>query len=811
MLYEYLWLKKVGIVNFWKKAMSGIIIGLIGVVLMMSSWELTPGIVFDTRSVILSISGLFFGPVPTVIAMLIAGTYRIMLGGEGVVMGLAVIISSGVIGIIWERLWSFIRVKRIWLYYLFLGIVNHAVMLACTLFLPSDLIVPTLAQISLPLLLIYPLANLFLGLFMNRQKENWNNRLALRKSEEKYSRLYENMNEALVVLDMNSCITEFNSAYREMLAYSEEELIGMRCSDLTPSKWLGMEQRIIDEEVMVYGNSSLYEKEYIRKDGSLVFVEIRIHLLRDGSGQPSGFWTMARDISTRKKALRQIEHERSQLKILIETVPDMIWLKSTKGVYLSCNRTFEKFNGFSENELIGKQDSDLYPQEVADFYAQKDLEVLKAEKTIRFSNWSVSALNGNSILTETIKTPMHDAEGVLIGVLGISRDITEIKRTEKELIKAKQKAEESDKLKSIFLANMSHEIRTPMNAIMGFTELLVDPEVEEDDKAQYINIIQNSGNRLLGIIDDIVDVSKLELNQAGVHKSETNLHAIFQSSIETVKKSVLFEEKPLIDLVLKLPEKNKDLTVLTDSNRVHQILDNLLKNAIKFSKQGIVEVGYKLANKYSGTVIEVYVQDEGCGIPENRMDIIFERFRQGDEENFIDGTGLGLTISKGLVSLLGGEIRCTSEEGKGSTFYFTIPYFESETKLMDDSNFASLEKSLDHKMILIVEDNYNSFLYLSKLLEDERAMVSHALNGNMMMKMLDDVDPDLVILDSKINGDISSRYLSDLKARNIKVIAHTAFDIKGQEDRYLASGWHGYISMPIGKAEFLKELRRVLN
>jgi PAS domain S-box-containing protein len=756
MLYEYLWLKRVDIINIWKKVMSGVIIGLIGIILMLSSWELTPGIVFDTRSVILSISGLFFGAIPTLIAMLLTGTYRFMLGGEGVFMGLAVIVSSGLMGIFWQQIWSLVRIQSHWIKYLMLGIVNHLVMLACTVFLPSELVLSTISLIAIPLLFIYPFANLFLGLFLYSQQKNWKNRIALIKSEQKYTRLYENMNDALLVLDMDSTIIEFNSAYCEMLGYSEDELMKISYCDLTPSKWQGMEQRIIDEEVMVYGNSSIYEKEYIRKDGSLIFVEIRTHLMRHEDGEPVGFWNIVRDISVRKKILSQIENERSQLKILVETVPDMIWLKNPDGVYLSCNRNFEKFNGFSENELIGKHDFDFYPKKTAEYYQEKDQEVLKSEKSVRYTSWSVSAVNGNNILTETIKTPMYDAKGHLIGILGVSRDITDIKRTEKELIKAKQKAEESDKLKSIFLANMSHEIRTPMNAIMGFSELLVDSELDASDKSQYINIIQNSGNRLLQIIDDIVDLSKLELDQARVSKSEANLHAIFERSIEILKKGVLLEQKPSIELVLNLPEKNKDLRVFTDSNRVQQILDNLLSNAIKFSERGVVEVGYKLVWKQSETVIEVYVKDEGCGIPENRKKIIFERFRQGDEEHFVEGTGLGLSICKGLVVLLGGEIRFTSVEGMGSTFYFTIPYSDNEVDVMDDSSFALIEKSLEHKTILIAEDNYNSFLYLKKLLEDEKVMVSHALNGSSMMNMLDDIEPDIVIMDSKIYGGISS-------------------------------------------------------
>ncbi|WP_461639950.1 PAS domain S-box protein [Labilibaculum euxinus] len=813
MLYDYLWVRRTGLKSIWEQLLAGGIVGAIGVVLMLSSWEMATGVVFDTRSVILSISGLFFGVIPTIIAILITGTYRFILGGEGMFMGIAVIISSGVIGILWKQIWTKIGVKSYWLKYLLLGVAVHLTMISCSVFLPSEKVMPTLLQISWPLLTIYPLGNMLLGLFMNRQLQNRANKIALSRTKEKYSRLYESMNDAFVVLDMDANVIEFNTAFKEMLGYSSDELPHMNCHDLTPLKWLEFDQKIMEDEVLVSGSSRVYEKECIRKDGSLIPVELRIYLLKDEKGKPKGFWAMVRDISLRKNAMALVENERAHLKILIETVPEMIWLKDPKGIYLSCNRNFEKFNGLKGNALIGKSDYDFYPREIADFYWEKDLEVLNSAKSVRFTNWAVSATSGNRLLTETIKTPMHDVEGKLIGVLGVSRDITDIKLAERELLKAKEKAEESDKLKSIFLANMSHEIRTPMNAIMGFSELLVDSELDDAEKSQYINIIQNSGNRLLQLIDDIVDISKLELDQVAVHRVETNLHELFVSSIEVVKRGVLLESKPNIELVLNLPEEYERLSVFTDSNRFHQILDNLLNNAIKFSEVGKVEVGYNFKEYLSQTVIEVYVKDEGCGIPKNRHDIIFKRFRQGDEEQFTDGTGLGLSISKGLVELLGGEIRFESIVGKGSTFYFTLPYSKNETIGADDSQVVTRTKSMGRKSVLIAEEDYNSFLYLQKLFDGEDVTVSHASNENIMINMLNELMPDLLILDMNIYSKSTKDCLALIKNRNqdTKVIAQAAYTMKGEEERCIEAGCHGYIAMPITKDDFLTEVKRVLN
>ena len=811
-LYEYLWVKKKKAITIWNKLASGLAIGFIGIVLMLSSFDFGPGMVFDTRSVILSISGLFFGTIPTIIAMLVTMIYRLLLGGDGVMMGIAIIVSSGTIGIFWNKTWLYFPKINKWVKYLLLGFVVHIAMLSSAIFLPSAIIWPTISHLIIPLLTICPLANLLLGLFMSQQMQNWKNKNALSDSEEKYSRLHENMNDALVALDMDGKVIECNNAYRKMLGYSHEEILCLTCHDLTPPNWVEQDEEIMKNEVMVYGNSKIYEKECTRKDGSLIPIEVRIHLLKDKNGDPDGVWAMVRDISQRKRAEIEIEKERSHLKILIETVPEMIWLKNPEGRYISCNRLFEEFNGLKENELIGKSDFDYYPKEIADFYWGKDVEVLSSSESVRFVSWAVSAKEGKRILTDTIKTPMHDTDGRLLGVLGISRDITEIKRTEDELLKAKEKAEESDKLKSIFLANMSHEIRTPMNAIMGFSELLITPEIDDLEKSQYINIIQNSGKRLLQLIDDIVDVSKLELDQLAINKSEANLQELFLNCINAFENEPVFLDKSNVNLILNFPEKYHNLSLRTDVNRFQQILDNLLNNAIRFSERGSIELGFEIKKTAESSFIEVYVKDEGIGIHVDKQDLIFERFRQGDEDQFNEGTGLGLSISKGLIELLGGDIRCESEVGKGSTFYFTVPFSQTELIEKIESKNRIENICLQEKNILIAEDDYNLFLYLKKLFEGENVNISHAHHGSMILNMIDQWVPDLLILDVNITGENSMDCLAEMKSRNLKtkVIAQSEFVKKGEKEEFLKAGCHAYISMPIEKEAFLGEVKRIL-
>ncbi|PXY00794.1 hypothetical protein DF185_12885 [Marinifilum breve] len=809
---EYMWVNKAKLKPLYRQVFFGGIIGAIGIILMMTSWKASSGIVFDTRSIILSISGLFFGVIPTIIAMLITSIYRIFMGGDGITMGIAVIISSGTIGIIWRGLLTRVGNHLKWVELLLMGLVVHIAMLFCTLLLPSEKIYSTLSYLVLPLLTIYPVVNMLLGLFMQRQMQNVKNKTILSSTEEKYSRLYGSMSDAYVVMDIEYNILECNKALQDVLGYSEKELLATNFKSITPKKWIQIDDGILKNEVLINGSSEVYEKECIRKDGSTVSVELRVHLMKDEQEEIVGYWAILRDISTRKNALQQIDNERARLETILETVPEMIWLKDKEGKYLACNNNFAEFLGIKQEELIGKSDFVIYNKdEIADFYFKKDLEVIKSAETIRFVNWAKSVKTDKEILTETIKTPMYDSKGNITGVLGVSRDISEIKKTEEELRKAKEQAEESDKLKSIFLANMSHEIRTPMNAIMGFSELLIDSEIEEVERMQYVNIIQQSGNRLVQIIDDIVDLSKLEMNQITVKNSDFYLFSLMKESLEIHKNRDLIKSKPNLELAIKSNHELEGLELHSDSTRIQQVLDNLIENSIKFSDSGRIELGCNLIESDDQAFVEVYVKDDGIGIPEDRHEVIFERFRQGDEEHFIDGTGLGLSICKGLVELIGGTIRFESEVGIGSTFYFTIPVDKSKLPTRNNDLDTSKER-IGSKKVLVAENDYNSFLYVKKLFDDQDVEVLFAENSTEMLDKLKQLSPDLLIMDLDIPGRDSMKCLDEIKKSEIatKIIAQSTYIFKEQEEKCMSAGCDGYLTKPFSKEELFAQVRKVL-
>jgi signal transduction histidine kinase len=261
-----------------------------------------------------------------------------------------------------------------------------------------------------------------------------------------------------------------------------------------------------------------------------------------------------------------------------------------------------------------------------------------------------------------------EANGLPSKIIGSMRDITKRKQTEKELIEAKNKAEESDRLKSAFLANMSHEVRTPLNSIIGFSELLADPDFGEEEKSEFIQHIISNGRSLLSVISDIMDISKIESGEIKIRKSLINAWRFVSNIIELFVQQAVEKE---LELKLTFDDHDKEAVIIADPDRLSQIFNNLMSNAIKFTDKGRIEIGYQMMDK----MVEFYVKDSGIGIAAEYHDTIFERFRQVEAEKTrkYGGNGLGLAITKKLVELMGGKIWLKSESGKGSVFYFTIP------------------------------------------------------------------------------------------------------------------------------------------
>ena len=378
-----------------------------------------------------------------------------------------------------------------------------------------------------------------------------------------------------------------------------------------------------------------------------------------------------------------------------------------------------------------------------------------------------------------------------------------------ELIIAKEKAEESDKLKSAFLANMSHEIRTPMNGILGFSDLLKLPGLTGLQQQEYISIIEKSGNRMLNIINDIVDISKIEAGLMIVNNKDSNINKKIEFIYIFFKPQV--EEKGM-QFFFKNALPTKEATISTDSEKVYSILTNLVKNAIKYTKEGTIEFGYIKKDK----TLEFYVKDTGIGIPKDRQSAIFERFVQADitDKMARQGAGLGLSISKAYVEMLGGSIWVESEEGIGSTFYFTLPYNAEplEKNVVGKVVLAQDEgNQIKNLKILIAEDDDTSDMLITINIDKFGKEILKARNGFEAVEVCrNNPDTDLILMDIQMpvmNGHEATRQIRKFN-KDVVIIAQTAFGLSGDREKAIEAGCNDYISKPINRAKLLELIQK---
>jgi len=373
---------------------------------------------------------------------------------------------------------------------------------------------------------------------------------------------------------------------------------------------------------------------------------------------------------------------------------------------------------------------------------------------------------------------------------------------ENKLLKSKERAEESDHLKSAFLANMSHEIRTPMNAILGFTELLTmpDSEVTPGEKENFIKLINNSGNNLLHLIDDIIDISKIEANQLKIIQKNCALSVTLNEILQSFYEIKKHKDKDKVDIRLNNNTIDLDLTIKTDPLRLNQILTNLVGNALKFTEDGFIEFGYEIKNSEE---LLFYVKDTGLGMDQNKKDLVFDRFTkiEDDSSRLYRGAGLGLAISKSLVELLGGKIWVESTPSIGSTFYFTIPFNKVQSTAKNSHlSIASDKYDWKDKTILVAEDEPANYIYIEEVLKITKARILKAVNGKEAVKIVQENNNiDVIIMDIKMpemDGYEATRRIKFIN-KDIPIISQSAYAMPSDIDKGFESGMDDYLIKPV--------------
>jgi len=398
---------------------------------------------------------------------------------------------------------------------------------------------------------------------------------------------------------------------------------------------------------------------------------------------------------------------------------------------------------------------------------------------------------------------------VLERTLALEKELNERKKTEAELIIAKNKAEESDRLKSAFLANMSHEIRTPMNGIIGFSELLKETDIEPDERDRFIRIINGNCQQLLHIINDIIDISKIEAGLVEVVPADFCLNELMDSLAENYRQNASCKG---LQIILHKDPHCVESRIHADQTKLRQIMDNLITNAIKFTDAGRVEFGYKIRDDR----LDIYVKDTGIGISEEHRNIIFNRFWQVESglARKYGGNGLGLSISRAFVKKMGGEILVESTPGQGSCFSFSIPYVQSCIKPLSQAKTLPEVTDFTGKTVLIVEDEPDNFDLLNIILGRFHLIVLHAWDGNEAMRIFNEhPETELVLMDFKlpdVPGQEITKQMLQLRPQ-LPVIATTAYAMHGDREMALEAGCAGYLAKPIRMNELFQIMKSFLN
>jgi PAS domain S-box-containing protein len=639
------------------------------------------------------------------------------------------------------------------------------------------------------------------------------------KEREKENRLkilsqgVNNSPASIVVTDARGYIKFVNDSFLKITGYSLKELIdnkpsilksGFHDDDFYGNLW----------KTILSGNEWVGEFLNKKKNGDLFWESAMICALRDEKGNITNFMAIKEDITHKKEVERELKEKTEQLYTLVHNTPDNVCFKGDNGNWILANEATLSFFGLKNTAYQGKTNEGLCSS------STKDSKYLIEDSKTDALAWEKGTLlqyetegfddNNNQIILEIIKFPLFYKDGDRKGLITIGRDITKRKQNEKELQVAKEKAEESDMLKSAFLANMSHEIRTPLNAIMGFSGLLADYSLDQDAISHFLEIIQVNGKQLLTIIDDILLISKLQVNQIKVQTALFELDQVIGKLYQQFSKDLdILKEK---DIVLRVIKKNNStIKIKTDRDKLQIIFSKLIRNAIKFTNKGQIEFGFELN---ANNQMTFFVKDTGVGISQEKQKLIFQKFRQVDDSTTREygGTGLGLSIVQSLIELLGGKLWLESELGKGSSLYFSLPLETIEVEELKIEE-KKQETNWSNKKILIVDDVPESIYLLREILKRTKLEIITASTGTeALFQFNENSGIDLILMDLQLPEMSGLEAASKIKAINpdIPIIIQTAFGRDGYEQKSKEAGCDDIIYKPINSEVLINKMARFL-
>ncbi|MFC0875329.1 PAS domain S-box protein [Saccharicrinis sp. FJH2] len=928
--------------------LSGLLFGLIAVAAMMTPFVYTQGTIYDGRSVVLTLAGLWGGGYTVLISAVISSAYRIYLGGAGVVPGLATIVFCSGTGLLFRYFFKEKLTKLSFWHFLFIGVIAHIVMLASQVLHPVLNFAYLMEQLWLPVLTIFPIAFAIISKVIQLTEKYIANYQSIIDSEALYHTTLLSIGDAVICTDEKGMITQMNDVAEKLTGWNinsakgknletvfhiiDEEshqkaesiankviksgtIMGLADHTLLISKdgnefpvadsgapiknkdgkiigvvivfrdqteerryqkvliesearykerefWLRESQRVgkigtydlnilnnhwTSSEVLddifgitrdnphnvdswndmihpdhrekmidyflnyvVKGKHS-FEKEYriIRQnDQKTRWVVGHGELEFNEEGDPVRMIGTIQDVTDRKNYEIQLEESEKSYRNLFENHSAVkLLIDPETGNIVHANKAASDFYGWSINELEQMNIGDINPISQEEVY--NNMQNALKERRLYFE--LKHRLANGEIRDVEVYTSKSEYRGRVL-LHSIIHDITDKKKLLEDLVIAKEKAEESERLKSAFLANMSHEIRTPLNGILGFTNLLTENNtLTKENKKEFGRIINKSAEGLLKIINDILDISRLETGKLVIDQSIFDV-GIMLSNINSIYQNKIRESnKPEVEINLIKPDHQ--IFVKSDENRITQVITNLLDNAIRFTHKGNIDFGLRIV---SSTTVEFFVSDTGIGIPDDKQKLIFERFSQADDNTTrsYGGTGLGLAIVKRLTELMGCEINLESKHGAGSKFWFQMPVVVPKNSMKPEEISVNGLKNvqLSSEKILVVEDDPASKAFYEEVLQESFSNIFYAENGQKAMMLYSTKKPDIILMDiglPDINGLDLVRKIRE-KDLNVIIIAQTAYALPDDEQKALKAGCNGYIPKPIKKDQLIQTIKNYL-
>lgn len=622
---------------------------------------------------------------------------------------------------------------------------------------------------------------------------------ALFDSEKRYRALFEGAGEGILVVEKETGkVKHANSAMCSMLGYAIYEIMNLKLEDIHPTKKLKKASTWFN----VAPRETLFitESPCVCKNGTEIITEVNASSIElDGKPCAVGFFT---DITEQRK----IENERRIFEFAVDRSGIQIFICNPDGTYHYANEAACSQLGYSREEFqtIEIKDIDRSFHKVP--FSKLWVE-LKKQGSLRAESEQIRKDESTFPVEYTADyLEIDDKEYACLYV----QDITRRKRFEEALVQAKEEAEKSDRLKSSFLANMSHEIRTPMNGIIGFAELLQKPETPQDKRDEFAKVIAECGHNLLRILNDILDISKIEAGEVNIVKNEFSLNLMMVELYHFFEPTA--EKNHDVRFEMRKTLRDDEAIIYTDESRLRQILTNLISNALKFTHKGSVEFGYYVKNEE----IEFYVKDTGIGISSENHATIFEPFRQAEEtlSKKYRGTGLGLAIVKNLVELLDGKLTLESTEGQGSHFKFTMPFKKSKTQPTPEATAVNKHTDFNwhDKKFLIVEDDEINYMLLKKLLESTNAELIHTENGHDAIELSKKPDLDLVLMDVRLPDITGWEATAAIKAfrEDLPIIVQTANAMAEDKHKSFEAGCDGFVTKPISREDLLSTINALL-